>query len=77
MDRQFYVYILASAPQGALYIGYTSDLARRVYEPREGVTPGFTRKHGVKRLVCVEAFDDPVWHSNANDHSRNGRGTGR
>jgi len=59
MDLQFYVYILASAPQGTLYIGYTSDLARRVYEHREGVTPGFTRKYGVKSLVCVEAFDDP------------------
>lgn len=59
MERQFYVYILASKPQGTLYIGYTADLARRVYEHREGAIPGFIKKYDVKRLVYVEKFDDP------------------
>ena len=60
MARRFYVYILASRKLGTLYIGYTSDLARRVYEHREGAIPGFTKKYGVTQLVHYEAFDDPT-----------------
>lgn len=59
MEDQFYVYILASEPQGTLYIGYTSDLIGRVYEHRAGEIPGFTKKYGVKRLVYFETFEDP------------------
>ncbi len=59
MSGNFYVYILASRKQGTLYVGYTADLARRIYEHREGAIPGFTRKHNVKRLVHFELFDAP------------------
>ena len=48
---QDYVYILASAPNGTLYIGMTNDLIRRVYEHRRAVVDGFTKRHGVKLLV--------------------------
>jgi len=48
------VYILASGRNGTLYTGVTSDLIRRVYEHREEIMPGFTSKHGVKRLVWFE-----------------------
>ena len=48
------VYILASKRNGTLYTGVTSDLIQRIYQHREGVLPGFTRKHGVKRLVWFE-----------------------
>ena len=44
---------------GTPYVGYTSDIARRVYEHRTGAIPGFTKKYDVKRLVYVETFDDP------------------
>jgi putative endonuclease len=53
-----HVYILASRRHGTLYIGCTSDLARRLFEHREGLAPGFTRRHSVKRLVWFEAHDD-------------------
>ena len=53
-----FVYIMASARNGALYIGVTSDLARRVWQHREGVADGFTRKHGCKMLVWYESADD-------------------
>jgi putative endonuclease len=43
-ERCFYVYILASRIGGTLYIGVTNDLVRRVYEHREDVTDGFTKK---------------------------------
>jgi putative endonuclease len=51
----FYVYLLASKPYGTLYIGTTSDLMRRVWEHKNKVVPGFTRKYGVDRLVWYEA----------------------
>jgi len=53
-ERSFWVYILASRVGGTLYIGVTSDLVRRVYEHREELIPGFTREHGVHRLVYYE-----------------------
>ena len=56
---QFYVYILASRIGGTLYIGVTNDLVRRVDEHRQGTVPGFTRKHGVHRLVYFEILDGP------------------
>lgn len=54
----FAVYILASSRNGTLYVGVTSDLARRIGEHRTGVVPGFTRQHGVTRLVHVDLFED-------------------
>jgi putative endonuclease len=53
-----YVYILASAPYGTLYIGVTNDIARRAYEHREGVGSDFCRKYRVHRLVRLELFED-------------------
>ena len=50
----YYVYIMASRPNGTLYIGMTNDLVRRVYEHKEGLVDGFTRRHGVKTLVYFE-----------------------
>jgi len=55
-ERTYYVYILASGPSGTLYTGMTNDLARRVYEHREGLVEGFTKRYGVKRLVYFETF---------------------
>ena len=52
-----YTYILASKKGGTLYTGVTSDLPRRIWEHREGLTPGFTSQYGVKRLVWYEEFD--------------------
>ncbi len=52
--KQYYVYILASKKNGTLYIGVTNDLVRRVYEHREGLIDGFTKKYNVKNLVYFE-----------------------
>lgn len=48
------VYILASQRNGTLYIGVTSDIARRLSDHRSGAVPGFTRQYRVHRLVYVE-----------------------
>jgi putative endonuclease len=56
----YWVYILASRPGGTLYIGVTNDLVRRVFEHREGLVPGFTKRYAVKMLVYYEAHDTAV-----------------
>jgi putative endonuclease len=53
----FYVYVLASKPYGTLYVGVTSDLARRVWEHKNKLVPGFTKRYGVARLVWFETHD--------------------
>jgi putative endonuclease len=54
----YYVYILATQYNGTFYVGMTSDLPRRIWEHREGVVAGFTKKYGVYRLVYYEAHAD-------------------
>jgi putative endonuclease len=56
----YYVYILASKPNGTLYIGMTNDLVRRVWEHKEGGVEGFTKKYGVHTLVYYEQTEDVV-----------------
>ena len=50
--------MLASAPNGILYVGVTNDLVRRIYEHRNGLMAGFTKKYSVKRLVYFECYED-------------------
>lgn len=53
----FFVYILASRRNGALYVGMTDNLARRVWETRMGAVPGFTKKYGVRLLVRYKVHE--------------------
>jgi putative endonuclease len=53
-----WVYIVTNRHNGTLYIGVTSDLARRAWEHRVGVVDGFTKTYGLKRLVLAEHYDD-------------------
>jgi putative endonuclease len=52
------VYILASKRNGTLYTGVTSDLVKRVYEHKNGLAGGFTKKHKVHQLVYFELHED-------------------
>jgi putative endonuclease len=54
------VYILASRPQGTLYVGVTSDLVKRIWEHRSNQVDGFTKRYGVHRLVYFEQFRSMV-----------------
>ena len=54
MTKQPAVYILASKRNGTLYIGVTSDLAKRVWQHKNDVFEGFTKKYGVHMLVYYE-----------------------
>src|SRR3954462_10963204 len=55
---EYYVYFLASRPGGAIYVGITNDLVRRVHEHRSGSVKGHTARYGIDRLVYFEAYDD-------------------
>lgn len=51
------VYILASKPNGTLYIGVTSNLIQRVWQHKNDLVEGFTKRYGVHRLVWYEAHE--------------------
>lgn len=55
----FYIYILTNRPNVTLYVGVTNDLIRRVYEHKEKLADGFTKKYGIDRLVYFEILEDP------------------
>jgi putative endonuclease len=55
----FWVYILASRPQGTLYIGVTNSIVKRVMDHRAGIGSKFTRKYKVHMLVWYEEFAEP------------------
>ncbi|MBX9796494.1 GIY-YIG nuclease family protein [Sphingomonas sp.] len=57
MEKAGYVYIMASARNGTLYIGVTSDLVKRAWEHREGIIEGFTKKYACKLLVWYEPHE--------------------
>jgi len=54
------VYILASKRNGTLYIGVTSDLIKRVWQHKNNIVEGFTRKYNVHLLVYFEQYDSIV-----------------
>ena len=56
----YYVYILASRRDGAIYVGVTNDIVRRIYEHRTKVIQGFTSKYNITRLVWFEIYEDPI-----------------
>jgi putative endonuclease len=57
VDRQFYVYIMASKRNGTLYIGVTSNLVQRAWQHKEEQIEGFSSKYGVKILVYFEVHE--------------------
>ena len=57
MNKQPAVYILASKRNGTLYIGVTSELVKRIWEHKNDMVEGFTKRYGVHRLVWYEVHE--------------------
>ena len=58
MIKTYYLYILASQRNGTLYIGITNNIERRIYEHKNKLIKGFTKKYNVSRLVYYEETAD-------------------
>jgi putative endonuclease len=58
--KRFYVYILSNENDTVLYTGVTSDLKRRVYQHKEKLAAGFSKKYNLNKLVYYEVCDDAV-----------------
>lgn len=58
MNEGYFVYILASRRNTVLYTGVTSNLMQRVWQHRQGLIEGFTKKYNVNKLVYFEQFQD-------------------
>ena len=57
MEKQPCVYLLASGRNGTLYVGVTSDLIKRVYQHRNSLVDGFTKRYAVHNLVWYEVHE--------------------
>lgn len=55
MDKQYYVNILANKRNGTLYTGITNDLVKKVYEHKNNLVEGFTKKYNIHMLVYYES----------------------
>ena len=58
MGKQFYVYILASKRNGTLYTGVTSNLIKRIWQHKNELLEGFSKKYNVKNLVYYEVHNN-------------------
>ena len=57
MGKQFYVYILAKERNSTFYVGFTTDLVKRIWEHKNELADGFTKRYGIKTLVYYEVCD--------------------
>ena len=58
--KTYYVYILSNYKRNVLYVGVTNDLLRRIWQHKQGVIDGFTKKYQVKFLIYYESTSDPT-----------------
>jgi len=59
MGKQYYVYIMTNIGNTVLYTGIASDLKKRVYQHKEKLVDGFSKKYNIAKLVYYEVFEDP------------------
>jgi putative endonuclease len=58
MENQYYIYLMSNKNNTVIYTGVTNNLKRRVYEHKEKMIDGFTKKYNVDKLVYFEFTDD-------------------
>ncbi len=57
-NHQYYVYILSNKKNGTLYIGMTNDLERRMYEHKNKIVDGFTKRYSLDKLMFYEIYQN-------------------
>lgn len=58
--NKYYVYILTNFKKTVLYIGFTGDLASRIYQHKAAQVEGFSKRYNVNKLIYYEVFDDII-----------------
>jgi putative endonuclease len=58
MSKEYYVYIMTNKINSTLYTGVTNDLKRRVFEHKNKLVEGFTKKYNIDKLVFYEIYND-------------------
>ncbi|OGS09234.1 MAG: GIY-YIG nuclease [Elusimicrobia bacterium RIFOXYA1_FULL_47_7] len=58
--KEYYIYMLASNKNGTLYIGVTGNLQKRIYEHKNKMIYGFTKKYNIDKLVWFEKADEAI-----------------
>jgi putative endonuclease len=58
MNKEYYFYIMTNKNNSVLYTGVTNDLKRRVFEHKNKLLEGFTKKYNIYKLVFYEVYDD-------------------
>jgi putative endonuclease len=56
--KKYYVYVMANKRNGTIYVGVTSDLLKRVFQHKQNLVDGFTKKYNIHQLVYFEVSDD-------------------
>ena len=56
--KQYYVYIASNPQNNVFYTGVTNNLMRRIWEHKQKLVPGFTKKYNINKLVFYEVFED-------------------
>lgn len=56
--KEYYVYILSNKMNTTLYVGITNNLTRRIYEHKNKIIEGFTKKYNINKLVYFEITND-------------------
>lgn len=60
MTKQSFIYIMTNYTNTTLYVGVTNNLIRRVYEHKNGIVEGFTKRYHLTKLVYYEIFEDII-----------------
>ncbi|MBP7859719.1 GIY-YIG nuclease family protein [Patescibacteria group bacterium] len=60
MDKQYFIYILTNKNNTVLYTGITSNLQKRIWEHKNKIVEGFSKKYNLTKLIYYETFDNPT-----------------
>ena len=60
MHKAYYIYILSNFKRNVIYVGVTNNLQKRVWEHKQNLVEGFSKKYKVHDLIYFETFSDPI-----------------